>query len=85
MKLGNGIVLYGTYEDHLGDILLFDKQQQQQAAGPGADGEPAPQVANAEAVGNGGSQQRGPQPCTVRLRGQTDKVLTFSRPSEAAK
>ncbi|GFR42411.1 hypothetical protein Agub_g3311, partial [Astrephomene gubernaculifera] len=102
IKLENGIVLQGTYEDHLGDILLLDKEP---LSAPGASG-----ATTANAVNGGGAeeaaqqrqnqQQQTPeqgqrpqpqrarqqeqqaqspqqQPCTVRLRGQTDKVLTF--------
>ncbi|KAG2501200.1 hypothetical protein HYH03_001014 [Edaphochlamys debaryana] len=67
IKLENGIVLQGSYEDHLGDILLFDKEQ---AESPDAS---APRGVQQGASGNQ------PAPCTVRLKGQTDKVLTFKR------
>ncbi|KXZ47049.1 hypothetical protein GPECTOR_38g286 [Gonium pectorale] len=87
IRLQNGFILQGTYEDHLGDILLFDKEPAAPAAAGGANGANMDHDANRggeagalpQAHQGAGSQIAQQQPCTVRLRGQTDKVLTFKR------
>ncbi|PNH08152.1 hypothetical protein TSOC_005318 [Tetrabaena socialis] len=85
IKLQNGVTLQGTYEDQLGDILLFDQERANPSAkSPGEDPPPAAAAAAAtqvEGQTQRGQQQQQPQqqPCTVHLKGQTDKVLTFKR------
>jgi hypothetical protein len=81
IRLESGIVLRGSYEDHLGDILLFDKMR------GGGDGgsEELPDMQHSAATKRPPPQRqtspdsRHPPVCTVHLRGQTDKVLTFKR------
>ncbi|GIL71893.1 hypothetical protein Vretifemale_2355, partial [Volvox reticuliferus] len=96
IKLQNGIVLQGKYEEHLGDILLLDKElaapqrgtgdedevgAQQESTQQGQKPEPEAPEQEQRQPPHETAQQQAPQqpPCTVRIRGQTDKVLTFKR------
>ncbi|KAG2432889.1 hypothetical protein HXX76_008620 [Chlamydomonas incerta] len=95
IKLENGVVLQGSYEDHLGDIMLLNKESPP-AVPPGTDGQDSSDAEAGDAEGTGEQAQRQDgvrqhaealrdnQPCTVHLRGQTDKVLTFKRVVPAA-
>lgn len=85
------MVLQGSYEDHLGDIMLLNKEAMPPCVPPATDGhddgieqDGSAERAEEPAQRQDGGQQhadapRGAQPCTVHLRGQTDKVLTFKR------
>ncbi|KAG2448837.1 hypothetical protein HYH02_006188 [Chlamydomonas schloesseri] len=88
IKLENGVVLQGSYEDHLGDIMLLNKEAMPPAAPPIADGQDGvdsdsdgvERPDEQAPLSNGARQHAGGNPpCTVHLRGQTDKVLTFKR------
>ncbi|GIL45767.1 hypothetical protein Vafri_2919 [Volvox africanus] len=96
IKLQNGIVLQGKYEEHLGDILLLEKELAASEKGTadgegvGAEQEPSQQRQKPEREAPAQEQQQTPHqtpqqqapqqhPCTVRIKGQTDKVLTFKR------
>ncbi len=67
-------MLQGTYDQHLGDIMLLGKDFQGQ-----------PQQVQEELQEQDEQQQArmedgdGSVPCTVHLKGQTDRVLTFRR------